>query len=90
MTLVKHESTWSQRSKERLVKMADEADREATQATYGNRVCTLAGGGMEPETAEQNVECLLKNPQLQTLADATGEAITLSVDGEIIKTWTPS
>lgn len=85
--MIKHESTWSQNQKNELAAMARE---EVRKTSYGYAVCTLSAEGIETESGEQNVDCLLKDPEMQSLADELGKPVTLTVEKfGLTKIWTP-
>ena len=89
MTTVKHESTWSNKQKAELSDVAHEAMR-SNDTRYGYAICTLSAEGIDTESGEQNVDCLLNDPEMQSLANQLGKSVTLTVDKfGLVKVWNP-
>ena len=63
----------------------------AKQTNYGYQICTLSADGIPTESGEQNLDCLLKDPEMQALANELQKPVTLTCEAVgLTKTWQPN
>lgn len=69
---------------------ASEAIRFSKEPPRRIGACIVSAPGEESETGVQDVDYLLKYPEMQTLADSLGKPVTLTCkELGVVATWTP-